>query len=207
MLLCVCDVTASKRAHSACELGGVLIVHTDVHAQLRRSRVGNFAMSRKKLLATSEAGFISVESSTPEKPVGTFIPALGMPRRSPRLAAKRKRCQAESLPQPSVYESAPADPGVPSSTLEAVRKVARSGQVVELLDHVKSYVEAKYQLDASIVKAETSNEVQRYVVVSRRIKAFDESVGPYDSLRLVVEEGGEFRLLSHDKSLIWWKEW
>ena len=147
MLLCVCDVTASKRAHSACELGGVLIVHTDVHAQLRRSRVGNFAMSRKKLLATSEAGFISVESSTPEKPVGTFIPALGMPRRSPRLAAKRKRCQAESLPQPSVYESAPADPGVPSSTLEAVRKVARSGQVVELLDHVKSYVEAKYQLD------------------------------------------------------------
>ena len=44
--------------------------------------------------------------------------------------------------------------------------------------------------------------LQRYVVVSRRIKAFDESVGPYDSLRLVVEEGGEFRLLSHDKSLV-----
>ena len=90
-------------------------------------------MSRKKFLATDEAGFISVESSSPEKPVGTFIPALWTPRRSPRLAAKRKRCQAESLPQPSVYESAPTDPaGVPSSTLEAVRKVARSRQVVEL---------------------------------------------------------------------------
>ena len=56
------------------ELGGVLNV-TDVHTQ-RRSRVGNLAMSRKKFLATDEAGFISVESSSPEKPVGTFIPAL-----------------------------------------------------------------------------------------------------------------------------------
>ena len=52
MLICVCDVTAHVRVVLS-ELGGVFNV-TDVHAQ-RRSRVGNLAMSRKKLLATDEA--------------------------------------------------------------------------------------------------------------------------------------------------------
>ena len=47
--------------------------------------------TKKQLVATSEAGFVSVESSTPEKPRGTFIPLVETPRRSPRLAAKRKR--------------------------------------------------------------------------------------------------------------------
>ena len=32
--------------------------------------------AKKKLVATSEAGFISVESSTPEKPKGMFIPLV-----------------------------------------------------------------------------------------------------------------------------------
>ena len=159
-------------------------------------------MSRRKLLATGEAGFVSLEASTPERPEGTFVPTLGTPRRSPRLAAKRKRCHAESLPQPSLAkQSATTDHGFPAATLEAVRKVARSRQCVELLDQVNSYVEGKYQVDTSIVKAERSNEVRRYVVVSRRMKAFDESVGPHDSLRLVVGECGEFRLSSYDNSL------
>ena len=155
-------------------------------------------MSRRKLLATGEAGFVSLEASTPERPVGTFVPTLGMPRRSTRLAAKRKNCHAESLSQPSLAkQSAPADSGLPAATLEAVRNIAHSRQCVELLDQVNSYVEGKYQLDTSIVKVEISNEVQRYVVVSRRMKAFDESVGPHGSLRLVVGEHGEFRLSSY----------
>ena len=33
-------------------------------------------VAKKKLVATSEAGFISVESSTPEKPKGMFIPLV-----------------------------------------------------------------------------------------------------------------------------------
>ena len=71
---------------------------------------------KKKLLATGEAGFVSLESSTPERPVGTFVPALGTPRRSPRLTAKRKRSRshAESLPQPSLDQSAPVSPFPPS---------------------------------------------------------------------------------------------
>ena len=86
-------------------------------------------MSRRKLLATSEAGFVSLEASTHKRLVGTFVPTLGTPRRSARLAAKRKRCHAESLPQLSLAKrSAPADSGLPAATLLAVRKIAYSRQ-------------------------------------------------------------------------------
>ena len=84
-----------------------------------------------------------------------------------------------------------------ATTLEAVRKVASSRQPVDLLDEVNSYAEVKNhkkQLDTSIVKAERENEVRRYVVVSRKMKAFDETVGLHDSLRLVVREDGGFKL-------------
>lgn len=123
-------------------------------------------MSRKKLLATE---FVSLESSTPDKPVGVFVPAIGTPRHSP-----------------SIVQGAPAD----SATLEAVRKIARSRQCVQLLDEVKSYVETEFrdkQLDTSVVTAEKFNEVRRYVVTVRRMKAFNED--------------GRFKLLSYDKSL------
>ena len=90
-------------------------------------------MSRRKLLATSEAGFVSLEASTHKRPIGTFVPTLGTPRRSPRLAAKRKRCHAESLPQLSLAKrSAPADSGLPAATLLAVRKIAHSRQCLHL---------------------------------------------------------------------------
>ena len=141
---------------------------------------------KKKLLAAGKAGFVSLEPSTPERPVGTFVPALGTPRRSPRLAAKRKRSRShvESLLQPSVDQSAPLNSGLPLAMLETIWTIAASQRCVELLDKVNSYVECKYhdpQLDTSIVKAEISpNEIRRYMVVSRRLKAFDEAVGPHD---------------------------
>ena len=110
-------------------------------------------MSRRKLLARGEAGFVSLEGSTLERSVGTFVPTLGTPQRSPRLAAKRRRCHAECLPQPSLAKrGAPIDSGLPAATLEAVRKIARSRQCVELLDRVNSnvymYVEGKYMIQA-----------------------------------------------------------
>ena len=45
---------------------------------------------RSNIYATSEAGFISVESSTPEKPKGMFIPLVETLWRSP---SKRKTCE------------------------------------------------------------------------------------------------------------------
>ena len=44
-----------------------------------------YIVSKKKLLAAGVAGFVSLESSTSEKPVGTFVPSFGTPRRSPRF--------------------------------------------------------------------------------------------------------------------------
>ena len=106
-------------------------------------------MPRRKLMATGEAGFVSLEASTPKRLVGTFVPTLGTPRRSPRFVAKRRHCHAESLPQPSLAkQSAPADSSLPATTLEAVRKIARSRQCVELLDRENSYVEGKYTIQA-----------------------------------------------------------
>ena len=106
-------------------------------------------MSRRKLLATGEAGFVSLEASTPERLVETFVLTLGMLQRSPRLPAKRRRCHANFLPQPSLAkQGAPADSGLPAATLEAVRKIARSCQCVELLNRENSYVEGKYTIQA-----------------------------------------------------------
>ena len=44
---------------------------------------------KEKLVAAGEAGFVSIESSTPDKPRGTFVPLIEPVtlRRSPRLAA------------------------------------------------------------------------------------------------------------------------
>ena len=67
-----------------------------------------------------------------------------------------------------------------------------------LLDEVHSFVNKK--LDTAIVTAETINsKLQRYVVITRRMKVL-EVVGPHDSLRLVVGEDGQYKL-SYDKNL------
>lgn len=93
---------------------------------------------RKKFVAAGEVGF---ESSTLEKPLVMFVPAVEMPQQSPRLG---KRCRAESLP---IERSAPSYSDV--STPEVVRKVASCRQPDDI-DKVNSYVEVKYhekQLD------------------------------------------------------------
>lgn len=48
-------------------------------------------------LAAGKVGFVSAESSTPEKHARTFVPVIGTPRCSPHLAAKCKRyCSSSS---------------------------------------------------------------------------------------------------------------
>ena len=44
-----------------------------------------------KLVVGGEAGFVSRQSLTPEKPRRTFMPPVETPQTSPRLVAKRKR--------------------------------------------------------------------------------------------------------------------
>ena len=52
---------------------------------------------KEQLLAEIEVRFISIESSTPDKPAGMFVPVAGTPRCSPRLAAKCEQHQSNIL--------------------------------------------------------------------------------------------------------------
>ena len=155
-------------------------------------------------MAIGEVGFVSSESSTPRKPRGTFIPQVETPRRSPRLAAKRKRCQVDAASNSDSLRSVRLEAsGLPTPTHEAVRKTveARRGQ---FLLEVHSFVQERYpdkKLDTSIIEAQTSKEVKRYILIARRMKSDDDIVGPHDALRLVVGETGEYRLSSYDRSL------
>lgn len=45
------------------------------------------------------------------------------------------------------------------------------------------------------------NELHKSILVTRRMKCYDDDLGPYDAVRLVVEEGGAYKLLVYDKLL------
>ena len=150
-------------------------------------------------MAVGEVGFVSSKSSTPRKPRGTFIPQVETPRRSPRLAAKRKRCHVSELRSVELESS-----GLPTPTRKAVRETVEARRGQSLLDEVHSFVQERYpdkKLDTCIVEAQSSNEVKQYVLISRRMKYDDDIVGPHDARRLAVGETGEYRLSSYDKSL------
>ena len=51
-------------------------------------------MAVQKLVAASEAGFISIDSLTPDKPRGTTVPLLES---SPHMATKQKRSKVAML--------------------------------------------------------------------------------------------------------------
>ena len=57
---------------------------------------------REKTVAAGATGYISLQSLTPEKPKGTFLPPVLTPWRSPRLAAKQLAIASASTSGPSV---------------------------------------------------------------------------------------------------------
>ena len=150
--------------------------------------------TKKQLVATSEAGFVSIESSTPEKPRGTFIPLVETPRRSPRLAAKRKGERSHNTSSASTCKKPRSDvksTSLPTPTRDAIRRAVQARGCTDLLNELQQVVIDQYhdkKLDVSIATAEANNELRRYLVVSRRTKAFDEDMGPHDSIKLNVEE-------------------
>ena len=166
------------------------------------------ATHAEKVLAVGEAGFVSSMSSTPRKARGTFIPQVETPRRSPRLAAKCKRereaAQSNLSELRSVKLEGQPSSSLPTPTREAIRKTVEARRGKNLLDEVHSFVQERYQdkkLNASVVEAQSSNKVKRYVLITRRMKSDDDVVGPHDALRLVVGEAGEYRLTSYDRCL------
>lgn len=56
-------------------------------------------------------------------------------------------------------------------------------------------------METSVVTAEEANKLWRYLVITRKMKVYDEVVRLHDPLRRVVKVDGHYRALLHDKSL------
>ena len=74
-----------------------------------------------------------------------------------------------------------------------------------LLDDLKQFdnCECYRSLEAQLVMAESEvNELRKYILIARRVKCYDDDLGPYDEVGLVVEEGGAYKLLVYYDKLL-----
>ena len=127
---------------------------------------------------------------------GVFVPPAVTPRRSPRLAARRSMSESQ--------HEAVQRQGLLTPVRDSVRKFLLSGKGA-LLEDLKRFIdnsECYRSLETQVVTAEYDfNELRRYILVTRRVKCYDDDMGPYDAVRLVVEEDGSYKLLVYDKLL------
>ena len=87
---------------------------------------------------------------------------------------------------------------------DSVRKFLLSGKGT-LLDDLKQFIddcECYRSLEAQVVTAKSEvNELRKYILITRRVK-YDDDLGLYNAVRLVVEEGGAYKLLVYDKKIL-----
>ena len=88
-------------------------------------------------------------------------------------------------------------------THDAIRRTVQARGCNHLLNELQQVVKDQIRdkkLDVSIATAEV-NELRHYLLVSRKKKAFDQDMGPHDSIKLVVEGDGKYKISSLDKCL------
>ncbi len=52
------------------------------------------------------------------------------------------------------------------------------------------------------MKAEVSiNKLKSFLLITRKLKSYDDQLGPYDALRFVVSEDGSYKLVSYGRAL------
>lgn len=73
------------------------------------------------------------------------------------------------------------------------------------LEDLKLFIdksECYRSVETQVVTAEFEvNELRRYLLVTRRVKYYDDDMGPYDAVRLIVNDDGGYKLLVYDKLL------
>ena len=118
------------------------------------------------------------------------------PRRSPRIAAKCRGNKSGTVITPV------------RNTLRSfiIHKEGARGscQPMPILDCLKQFVEEEGYSSLMVVLARADvggNKVKQFVVISRKLKCYDDQLGPYDALRLVVSEDCKYRLLGYGKTL------
>ena len=149
--------------------------------------------TRDPSLVATEMATCSTSTPKAKRAKGVFVPPAVTPRRSPRLAARR-----------SVTDSQHEAVRLLTPVRDTVRKFLLLGKCA-LLEDLKQFVdkpECYRFLETQVVTAEFKvNELRRYLLVTRHVKYYDDDVGPYDALRLVVDEDGVYKLLVYDKVL------
>ena len=73
------------------------------------------------------------------------------------------------------------------------------------MDELQSFIKCseKYRLlEATSNTAEIEfNVIKTYLVITRNIKSYDEHIGPYDALKIIVEESGKYKMIAYYKVL------
>ena len=124
------------------------------------------------------------------------------PQRSPRLLTRHSK-------QPSViilthvrnhlkrFVEGKKEKSVSQSEIE------QSFQLEKLKYYVAvEEVDTYSSLSVELVKADVGNNTLKYfLLITRKLKSYDEQLGPYDALRSIVSEDGSYKLLSHGRAL------
>ena len=73
------------------------------------------------------------------------------------------------------------------------------------LIHLKRLIEEAEEyasLTAEVAITDVGNNtLKNFLIPSRKLKCYDDDVGPYEAVRLVVSEDGSYRLLAYDNLL------
>ena len=154
---------------------------------------------------SGHATCISKEYTSPKAPIakGMFFPSMETPCRSPRLAAKRKTTAQHDDGSQAVCTSEASPSLIHTPTREALKKLIQQREgTTSLLDDCEAFLRAYSKtLEASDITTDESNNLRRYLVVTRKLKVYDEVVGPHDALWLLVREDGKYRCLLYEKTL------
>ena len=55
-------------------------------------------------------------------------------------------------------------------------------------------------LETTSITAEMEfNEIKKYLVITGNIKSYDEHIGPYDALKIIVEESWKYKVIAYYK--------
>lgn len=87
----------------------------------------------------------------------------------------------------------------------ALAKEGVPGSDVFTLMHLKRFIEEAEEyasLTAEVATTDVGNNtLKNFLILSRKLKRYDDDVGPYDVVRLVVTEDGSYRLLAYNNLL------
>ncbi len=114
------------------------------------------------------------------------------PRRSPRLASKNSKALLTPVRN--------------NLRKLAARREGLIGIVGPLQDQVKQLIEEtpayKSTLLAEVMRANVGNNmVRNFLVISKKLKSYDEQTGPYDASKVVVTEDGKYKFLAYHQNL------